>query len=461
MPDAPHTEKSMIQAFSNIFKVPELRQKVLFTLFIILIYRLGSYVATPGIDVAELAKFFQSISRTPGGTLFGIMGMFSGGALEKATIFALGIMPYISSSIILQLLTVVIPALEKMAKEGEEGRKKIIQYTRYGTVLLSIIQTFFIALWLENPNAFNGHVIVPNPGWGFRLMTILTLTTGTAFIMWLGEQVDQYGIGNGMSIIITAGIIANIPVALWQTWILLSPMDPARQQLAWWKFGLMIMLFVSTVIGVILIIQGQRKIPVQYAKQIRGHRVYGGQSTYLPLKVNQAGVIPIIFAQSVILFPATIAGFFPRAGMLTSVARHLVHGTWTYSILYAAFILFFTFFYTAITFNPIEVSENLQKFGGFIPGIRPGKNTAEYLDYIMTRIAASGAVFLAAIALLPSIISSPRALNIPFMIASFFGGTGLLIIVGVVLDTMQAIESQLLMRHYEGFIKKGKLKSRR
>ncbi len=451
----------MLQAFANIFKIPELRKKILFTLFIIAVYRVGTYVPTPGIDGVALSRFFQSISRTPGGTLFGIMGMFSGGALQKATIFALGIMPYVSSSIILQLLTVVIPQLEKMAKEGEEGRKKIIQYTRYGTVVLAIIQTFFISLWLENPNAFQGTVIVPNPGWAFRLMTILTLTTGTAFIMWLGEQVDQYGIGNGISIVITAGIIESIPTALWQTWVLLSPLDPARQQLAWWKFGLMIGLFVFTIVGVILIIQGQRKIPVQYAKQIRGHRMYGGQSTYLPLKVNQAGVIPIIFAQSVILFPATIAGFFPNAGGLTWVARHLQHGSLAYSLLDAFFILFFTFFYTAITFNPIEVSENLQKFGGFLPGIRPGKNTSEYLDYVMTRIAASGAVFLAVIALLPSIVSSPRILNIPFLIASFFGGTGILIIVGVVLDTMQSIESQLLMRHYEGFIKKGKLKARR
>ncbi len=451
----------MLQAYANIFKVPELRKKVFFTLLIVIIYRIGAHVPTPGIDGTALARFFQNISRTPGGTLFGIMGMFSGGALQKATIFALGIMPYISASIILQLLTVVIPYLERLAKEGEEGRKKIIQYTRYGTVILSIIQTFFIALWLENPYAFQGTVIVPNPGWGFRLITMLTLTTGTAFIMWLGEQIDQYGIGNGMSVIITAGIIESIPTAIWQTYLLLSPFDPARQQLAWWKFALMIALFVGTVVGVILIIQGQRKIPVQYAKQIRGHRMYGGQSTYLPLKVNQAGVIPIIFAQSVILFPATIAGFFPKAGGLTTVAQWMTHGTLTYSIFYALLILFFTFFYTAITFNPIEVSENLQKFGGFLPGIRPGKNTAEYLDYIMTRIAASGAVFLAVIALFPDLVSSPGVLNIPFLIASFFGGTGLLIIVGVILDTMKTIESQLLMRHYEGFIRKGKLKARR
>ncbi len=451
----------MFKAYANIFKIPELRYKVLFTLLIIVVYRVGTYLPTPGIDGTALARFFQSISRTPGGSLFGIMGMFSGGALQKATIFALGIMPYISASIILQLLTVVIPQLEKLAKEGEEGRKKIIQYTRYGTVILAIIQTFFISLWLENPNAFQGTVIVPNPGWGFRLMTILTLTTGTAFIMWLGEQIDQYGIGNGMSVIITAGIIESVPTALWQTFLLLSPFDMARQQLAWWKFALMILLFVGTIVGVIMIIQGQRKIPVQYAKQIRGHRMYGGQSTFLPLRVNQAGVIPIIFAQSVILFPATIAGFFPTAGGLTKVAQFLTPGTAGHSTIYAFLILFFTFFYTAITFNPVEVSENLQKFGGFVPGIRPGKTTAEYLDYIMTRIAASGAVFLALIALTPNLVSSPKVLNIPFLIASFFGGTGLLIIVGVVLDTMKAIESQLVMRHYEGFIKKGKLKARR
>jgi preprotein translocase subunit SecY len=424
---------------------------------IIGIYRVGTYIPTPGIDGVALARFFQQ--NMAGGNLLGFMGMFTGGALQKATIFALGIMPYISSSIILQLLTVVIPALEKMAKEGEEGRKKIIQMTRYGTIVLSLLQTFFIALWLENPNAFKGMVIVPNPGWGFRLMCMLTMTTGTAFIMWLGEQIDTYGIGNGMSIIITAGIIEALPEALRQTWVLLSPLDMARQQLPWWKFAVMVGLFVGAVIFLILIIQGQRKIPVQYAKQIRGHRMYGGQSTYLPLKVNQAGVIPIIFAQSVILFPATLAGFFPNAGMLTKVAEFMAYGTITYACVDALLIVFFTFFYTAITFNPIEVSENLQKYGGFVPGIRPGQNTAEYLDYLMTRIAMAGAVILALIALFPRIISG--AMNIPFMIASFFGGTGLLIIVGVMLDVMRSIESQLIMRHYDGFIKRGRLKGRR
>ena len=446
----------MLKALGNIFKVPELKRKVLFTLFIISVYRLGAHLPTPGVDGNALSQFFQRISGTAGGNLFGIMALFSGGALQKATVFALGIMPYISASIILQLLTVVIPQLEKMAKEGgEEGRRQLIQFTRYGTLILALIQTFFISLWLENPNAFQGMVIVPNPGWSFRLMTILTLTTGTVFIMWLGEQIDEHGIGNGMSVLITAGIIDSIPTAITQTISLVR-----YGQLAYWKLGLMLILFVFTVVGVIMIIQGQRKIPVQYAKQIRGHRVYGGQSTYLPLKVNQAGVIPIIFAQSVILFPATIAGFFPSHGAVRSIATSLAPGSVLYTSIEAFLIVFFTFFYTAITFNPIEVANNLQKYGGFIPGLRPGKNTAEHLDYLMTRIAFTGALFLALIAIFPSLMNSPKVLNIPFLIASFFGGTGLLIIVGVVLDTMKQIESQLLMRHYEGFIKKGKLKAR-
>ena len=446
----------MLKALGNIFKVPELKRKVLFTLFIIVVYRLGAHLPTPGVDGNALSQFFQRIAGTAGGNLFGMMALFSGGALQKATVFALGIMPYISASIILQLLTVVIPQLEKLAKEGgEEGRRQLIQFTRYGTLVLALIQTFFISLWLENPNAFQGMVIVPNPGWSFRLMTILTLTTGTVFIMWLGEQIDEHGIGNGMSILITAGIIDNIPTAITQTISLVR-----FGQLAYWKLGLMLILFVFTVVGVISIIQGQRKIPVQYAKQIRGHRVYGGQSTYLPLKVNQAGVIPIIFAQSVILFPATIAGFFRSQGAVRSIAMSLSPGSVLYTCIEAFLIVFFTFFYTAITFNPIEVANNLQKYGGFIPGLRPGKNTAEHLDYLMTRIAFTGALFLAVIAVFPSIMNSAKVLNIPFSIASFFGGTGLLIIVGVILDTMKQIESQLLMRHYEGFIKKGKLKAR-
>ncbi len=386
------------------------------------------------------------------------MNLFSGGAMENMTIFALGIMPYISASIILQLLTVVIPALERLSKEGDEGRKKIIQYTRYTTVCLSIIQSFFIALWLENPNAFQGIVIVQNPGWGFRLLTMLTFTTGTAFIMWLGEQIDEFGIGNGVSLIITIGIISRIPQAFFQTITLLSPLDATQRVLSWWKLGLLMFLVVFTTVAVIYIIQGQRKIPVQYAKRVVGRKVYGGQSTYLPLKVNQAGVIPIIFAQSVILFPATIAGFVANP-YLQSIATFLSSGKPGYFILYPLLIIFFSYFYTAITFNPVEVADNLKKYGGFIPGVRPGKTTAEYLDFMMTRIVLFGSIFLAVIAIFPSIVTI--GLKIPFLVASFMGGTGLLIVVGVILDTMKAIESQLLMRHYDGFIKKGKLKARR
>jgi preprotein translocase subunit SecY len=302
--------------------------------------------------------------------------------------------------------------------------------------------------------------MVQNPGWGFRLMAMLTMTTGTAFIMYLGELIDEKGIGNGMSIIITAGIIDSIPTALYQTFVMVSPFDPARQQLPYWKLGIMLVLLVFVVMGVVAIIQGQRKIPVQYAKQIRGRRVYGGQSTYLPLRVNQAGVIPIIFAQSIILFPATIGGFIPNETVRNAFLS-FGPGQAAYVVLEGLLIVFFAYFYTAITFNPTDTANNLQKYGGFLPGIRPGKGTAEYLDFVMTRVVTSGAIFLTIIALFPSIISSSRVLNIPFLIASFFGGTGLLIIVGVVLDTLKAIESQLVMRHYDGFIKKGTIKGRR
>lgn len=450
----------MLQAILNIFKIPDLKKKVLFTLFIIVIYRLGAFIPTPGIDGHELSIFFEKVTRSAGGGIFGIMSMFTGGALNQMTIFALGIMPYISASIILQLLTVVIPALEKLSKEGEEGRKKIIQYTRYTTITLSLVQSFFISMWLENPAAFQGHIIVPNPGWAFRIMTVVTLTTGTAFIMWLGEQIDEFGIGNGISLIITANIISRLPVAVGQAITLISPFDPAHRQMPYWKFGLLLVVMVAVIVGVIYIIQGQRKIPVQYAKRVVGRKMYGGQSTYLPLKVNQAGVIPIIFAQSVILFPATLAGLWQNA-FLRSTASALSQGGSLYFVLYPLLILFFSYFYTAIQFNPVDIADNIKKNGGFIPGVRPGKATAEFLDFVMTRIVLSGSVFLAVIAVAPALISAPWALNIPYMIASFFGGTGLLIIVGVMLDTTKQIESQLVMRHYDGFVKKGRIKGRR
>jgi len=443
----------MLQAFVNSFKIPDLRKKILLTLGLVAIYRLGAYIPTPGIDGNKLAQFFEELAKTQGGTLFGIMNMFSGGAVERLTIFALGIMPYISSSIILQLLTAVIPSLEKMAKEGEVGRRKITQYTRYGTMVLALIQSFFISLWIEDPARFGGLQIVQFPGWRFRALTVLTLTSGTAFIMWLGEQITEYGIGNGMSLLITTGIISRIPTALVQLYFLVT-----KQELTGLKLISMMVMMVAVIVAVILITQAARKIPVQYAKRIVGRKVYGGQNTYIPLRINQAGVIPIIFAQSIILFPATMAGLVPHPG-LQSFAHLLLRGHLVYTLLYGALIIFFSFFYTAITLNPIDLADNMKKYGGFVPGVRPGKPTAEHFDYIITRITWPGAIFLTLIAIFPDFVGA--SFQIPYLVASFFGGTGLLIIVGVMLDTMKQIESHLLMRHYEGFMKSGHLKARR
>lgn len=443
----------MFKALTNIFKIPDLRRKLLFTLGIFVVYRLGTFIPTPGIDSSALARFFDSMAQKQGGTLFGMMNMFSGGAMRRLTVFALGIMPYISASIILQLLTTVVPYLERMSKEGEVGRKKITQYTRYGTIVLAVVQSFFISLWLENPAHFQGEQMVLFSGWSFRLLTVLTLTTGTAFIMWLGEQIQEFGIGNGISLIITVGIISRLPAAIYQ---LVFSLQKGIMQ----PFVLLLMaaIMVTVIVAVILITQGQRRIPVQYARRIVGRKVYGGQSTYIPLRVNQAGVIPIIFAQSIILFPATLAGLMPYPA-LQSLANSLTRGGFLYFILYSTLIIFFAYFYTAVTFNPIEVAENMRKYGGFIPGIRPGKPTAQYFDFILTRITLPGAVFLAIIAIFPELLAA--GLKIPYLVASFFGGTGLLIMVGVMLDTMRQLESHLLMRHYDGFMKKGKIKGRR
>ncbi len=444
----------MLRALANIFKVPDLKRKVLFTFGIIAVYRIGAFIPTPGIDGAKLTQFFENMARTAGGTLFGLMNMFTGGAMGKATIFALGIMPYISASIILQLLTVVIPHLEKLSKEGEVGRKKLTQYTRYGTVVLAIIQSFFISLWLENPAHFQGIHIVQFPGWSFRILTVITLTAGTAFIMWLGEQITERGIGNGISLIITCSIVSRMPIATGEVIRRIRSGELMAVTLI-----LMVAMLVAVTVAVIVITQGQRRIPVQYARRVIGRRVYGGQSTYIPLRVNQAGVIPIIFAQSLILFPATIAGVMPGIKAMQMIANSLIPGRALYQILYAALIIFFCYFYTAITFNPVDVADNMKKYGGFVPGIRPGRPTAMYFDHIMTRITLAGAMFLAIIAILPTFVH--QGFRIPFLVASFFGGTGLLIIVGVLLDTMKQIESHLLMRHYEGFMKRGKLRGRR
>ena len=447
----------MLQAFANSFKIPDLRKKILFTLGIIAVYRLGTYIPTPGIDGAKLSMFFENLARTQGGTLFGVMNLFSGGAIHRLTIFALGIMPYISSSIIMQLLTVVIPSLEKLAKEGASGYKQINQFTRYGTIVLSVIQSFFIALWLENPMHFGGLEIVEYTGWPFRILTVLTLTTGSTFIMWLGEQIQEKGIGNGMSILITSGILSRVPTAFAQIITLVSPGKSGRAQMDPLAAVFMLAVMVAAIFFVVLLTLGERKIPVQYPKRVVGRKVMGGQSVFIPFKVNNGGVMPIIFAQSIILFPATIGVFVPNT-FIQQAANAITHGTLGYTILMAFLIIFFNYFYTAIAFNPVDVAENMKKYGGFIPGVRPGAPTADYIDFIINRIALPGGIFLAIIAVAPDLLS--KWLNVPHQVADFFGGTALLIVVGVSLDTIKQIESQLMMRHYEGFMKRGRIRGR-
>ncbi len=435
----------MFQGFQNIPKIPELKRRIVITLLLLAVYRIGVHIPTPGIDAAALAAFFAQAK----GTLFGLIDMFSGGAFERLSVFALGIMPYISSSIILQLLTVVVPHLERLSKEGEAGRKKITQYTRYGTVILSLIQGFGISVGLERMTGPGGELVVLDPGWSFRIMTMITLTAGTAFIMWLGEQITERGIGNGISLIIFAGIVARMPQAITSSIRLVRTGE----------MGIIISLFlvvfmVAVVAFIIYMERGQRRIPVQYAKRIVGRRMYGGQSTHLPLKINTAGVIPPIFASSIIMFPATIANFLAHPWM-KAVADQLAPGTVVYESIYVGFIFFFCYFYTAVTFNPMDVADNMRKYGGYIPGIRPGKKTAEFVDRVLTRITFSGAIYVSAVCVLPSILITK--FNVPF----YFGGTALLIVVGVALDTVGQIESHMLMRHYEGFMKQGRIKGRR
>ena len=441
----------MISGAQNIFKIPELKRRILMTFFLLAIYRIGVHIPTPGINGDALASFFAHAK----GTLFSLIDMFSGGALERLSVFALGIMPYISASIILQLLTVVIPYLAQLQKEGEIGRKKITQYTRYGTVVLSMIQGFGIAVGLENMTGAAGEMIVLNPGWSFRIMTVITLTAGTAFIMWLGEQITERGIGNGISLIIFSGIVARLPNAIAGTYELFRV-----GQLNIFTILFLIILMVAVVAAIIFAETSQRRLPVQYAKRIVGRKVYGGQSTHLPLKLNTAGVIPPIFASSILMFPLTIASFMPKAWMETypwiqSILNSLGPNAILYNLLYVGFIIFFCFFYTAVTFNPNDVAENMKKFGGYLPGIRPGQKTAEYIDKVLTRITLGGALYVSAVCVLPTLLVG--RFNVPF----YFGGTALLIVVGVALDTVQQIESHMLTRHYEGLMKKGKLKSRR
>ena len=435
-----------MSAFSSIAKIPELKRRIIFTMLMLGVYRLGCHIPTPGIDPQALMAFFAAQR----GTIFGLFDMFSGGALQKFAVFALGIMPYISASIIIELLKVVLPSIEKLYKEGEAGQKKIKQYTRYGTVVICAVQGLGIAWGLEQMTGGAGHMpVVLHPGWGFRLLTVLTLTAGTTFIMWLGEMITERGIGNGISLIIFAGIVARLPSAIISTFQLIGAGE---------IYPIFMVLLVIAMIGVVGFIvfveRAQRRIQVQYARRVVGRRMMGGTTTHLPLKVNTSGVIPPIFASSLLMFPATIKSFvhidWVQRAMDTVSPGGVLH-----DLVYVVLIVFFCYFYTAVTFNPVDVADNLKKWGGYVPGLRPGKPTAEYIDRILTRITLGGAVYVSAVCVLPSILI--RKFNVPF----YFGGTALLIVVGVAMDTMSQIESHLLTRHYEGFMKKRMSRMRR
>lgn len=422
----------MLEQLQSLFKIPDLKNRLLFTLAMLVVVRLGSHIPLPGIDKQALANLFAQ------GGILGFFDLFAGGALSRFSLFALGIMPYINASIIMSLLQSVVPLFEQWAKEGQEGRNKLNRITRYGTVVLGLIQAVGISAWLESLQ------VLMISGLLFRLLLVISLTAGTCFLMWLGEQISDYGIGNGISIIIFAGIVARIPTEIIQTWSLLQVGEISFISI----IGLVVVV-ILVIAAVVAIQQGQRRIPVQYAKRVIGRRLYGGQGTHIPLRVNQAGVIPIIFASAILIFPGTIAQFFQGSQFMQKAAQALSPGTPLYLTLYAILIIIFTFFYTAITFNPQNLADNMKKYGGFIPGRRPGKATAMYIDRIMTRITLSGAVFLAIIAILPNIL-----IEVTGITTIYFGGTSVLIMVGVALETVQQIESHMLMRHYEGFIKK-------
>ncbi len=461
----------LLTSVRNIVNIPDLRKRILFMLGLLAVYRVGSWIPTPGVDSSAL----QEVFRQQAGTIFGILDIFSGGNLSRLSVFALGITPYITASIILQLLTVVWPYLERLSKEGELGRKKITQYTRYLTVGLSLFQSLATALALERTGS--NPPVVPYPGWGFRIMTMLTLTTGTAFVMWLGEQISERGIGNGISLIIFAGIVVGLPhaiISLWRDWI--------TGERSIFTIILLVIMMAVVVGAIVFVERGQRRIPIQYAKRVVGRRMYGGQSTHLPLRVNSGGVIPVIFAASIIAFPSTL-GLVVQAGWMQAFAQQLRQGYPLYNIVYIAGIIFFCFFYVSIIFNPDEVADNIRKYGGFIPGIRPGKRTSEYIDRILSRLTFAGAIYLVLVSLLPEfLITGFKVAPIPWIgppldnilveygldfittglgVAFYFGGTSLLIVVGVAMDTVQQVESQLIMRHYEGFLKKGRIRGRR
>jgi preprotein translocase subunit SecY len=459
----------MLDSIRNIFSIPELRKRVIFTLLLLAVYRIGAQIPNPGISATALAEFWQ----TQKGTIFGFIDLFSGRSFSRMTIFALGIMPYISASIILQLLQVVWPYLERLSKEGELGRKKITQYTRYGTLLICVIQGLGISIFLQQLTSPGGLRIVPNPGIGFQLLTVLTLTTGTVFIMWLGEQISERGIGNGISLIIFAGIVVDFPRSIQSlvSGLRTGNMDPLR-------LIFLIVLMLAVVAIIVFVERGQRRIPVSYAKRVVGRKVYGGQSTHLPLRVNTGGVIPIIFAASIITIPQTIAQLI-KIPVFQRIAQQFNIGMPLYNLLYVAAIIFFTYFYVSIVFNPVDVADNLRKYGGFIPGIRPGKNTSDFIDTTLSRITLVGAIYLAAIAILPEfLITGIKVQTLPFIgnfldqnlpkwftqglnVDFYFGGTSILIVVGVAMDTLQQLEAQLVMRHYDGFMRRSRIRGRR
>lgn len=461
----------MLETLKNLFAVVDLRNRVLFTLGMLAVYRVGNHVTIPGVNSDALRILAEQAQNT----LFGMYDMFTGGNMSRITIFALGVMPYISASIILQLLTVVWPYLERLSKEGELGRRKITQYTRYLTLLLAAVQSLGIAIYIERQTQIAGGLpLVYEPGWGFRLMAMLTMTTGTMFIMWLGEQITERGIGNGMSLIIFAGIVVNFPRAV------IATFDQLRTgQIGLLTMLILVVVMVAVVGAIIYVERGHRRITVQYAKRVVGRRQYGGSSTHIPLKVNTGGVIPVIFASSILTFPQTFAGIFAPESWMAGVIRQINYGMPLYNLLYVLGIIFFAYFYTAIIFNPDDVSENMRKYGGFIPGIRPGKRTAEYIDTILARITLVGAVYLAIVAILPEfLLTGFKTGPIPFIgptleanlpsfvtnglgVTFFFGGTSLLIVVGVAMDTVNQVESQLIMRHYDGFMKKTRIRGRR
>ncbi len=459
----------MENPLTNLFAVKDLRNRILFSLGMLAVYRIGSHIPTPGVNQAALAEMARQLQST----MFGLYDMFSGQNLSKVTIFALGVMPYISSSIILQLMTVVWPYLERLSKEGELGRRKITQYTRYLTIGLAVVQALGIAIYLERQQQVAGLPLVYNPGWGFRLMCVLTLTTGTSFIMWLGEQITERGIGNGMSLLIYSGIVVGLPRAI------LTTLDQMRTgQISLLRILFLLIMMIAVIAAIIFVERGHRRISVQYAKRVVGRRQYGGSSTHIPLKVNTGGVIPVIFASSLLAFPATLGGMV-QDGWLRSVVDQLAYGMPLYNLLYLVGIIFFAYFYTAIVFNPDDVAENMRKYGGFIPGIRPGKRTAEYIDTILGRLTLVGGLYLVVVALIPEfLITGFKVAPIPFIgeqldavlprfvtegmgVSFFFGGTSLLIVVGVAMDTVQQVESQLIMRHYDGFMKKTRIRGRR